>query len=255
MISPCTFGARVSFQRREQAVWHAFVEGCRSIRALSPEEQDRNTFLLAPYPVRCMQYIHLRMDEMPASKRGAYHHGDLRATLVALARETLEQDGPEALALRGLAERAGVSSMAPYRHFADKAALLEAVSQQGFAELGAELVAVDDAAEPAKALTAFAIAYVRFALARPGLFRLMFGGAPAPGHRLAADPNPVFGLFTARLAQLVPPPEQRVAFLACWSSIHGLASLLASNRLLPPAPSPTELASQITEIMVKGLLA
>ncbi len=116
---------------------------------------------------------------MSTSKRDAYHHGDLRGALIALALETLEEDGPEGLTLRGLAERAGVSGMAPYRHFADKAALLEAVARRGFAELHSDLAAVDDAQNPKEALIAFGVVYVRFACARPeACSRVMFGGAP-----------------------------------------------------------------------------
>ena len=64
------------------------------------------------YITECMRCQH--------RSAAAYHHGDLRGALVALALETIEQEGPEAVALRNLAQRAGVSGMAPYRHFADK---------------------------------------------------------------------------------------------------------------------------------------
>src|ERR1700722_14142677 len=106
------------------------------------------------------------MYEMSTSKRDAYHHGDLRSTLIALALEKIEQEGPEQLALRSLAQRAGVSGMAPYRHFADKASLLEAVARHGFAELREKLREVEDP-DPRKALVAFGVVYVRFACARP----------------------------------------------------------------------------------------
>jgi AcrR family transcriptional regulator len=191
-----------------------------------------------------------------STRRATYHHGDLRATLIALALEALERDGPEGLALRGLAAQAGVSGMAPYRHFADKAALLAVLARQGFAELGTELGAVDDAADPAKALVAFAMVYVGFASAHPGLFRLMFGGVPpTPDQGLAAEPATMRGLFTARLAQLVPPPDQEIALLACWSILHGLASLLVSGRIRGAPQPPADLALRLGEILMKGLLA
>jgi AcrR family transcriptional regulator len=115
---------------------------------------------------------------MSTSTRAAYHHGNLRETLVALALAMLEQAEPEQLTLRGLAEEAGVSGMAPYRHFEDKAALLSAVAEAGFVELRRRLASVDDERKPRKALIAFAVAYIGFACDKPNLYRVMFGGAP-----------------------------------------------------------------------------
>ena len=191
-----------------------------------------------------------------SKKTTPYHHGDLRGALIGLALKALEKGGPEALALRSLAEQAGVSGMAPYRHFADRAALLEAVARQGFADLREELRAVDDASDPQKALVAFGAVYVRFACARPGLFRLMFAGAPpTPDDGLAADPNSVFGLFAARIAQIAPASRRRIAFLACWSIVHGLACLLVGGRIRQKTHSPAELAERLGEILLNGLSA
>ena len=193
---------------------------------------------------------------MSTSKRGSYHHGDLRGALIALALEALENDDPEAPTLRGLAEQAGVSGMAPYRHFPDKAALLEAVARQGFAELREKLREADDEGDPKKALIAFGVVYVRFACARPGLFRLMFGGRPpTPGEQLAGDPETVFGLLSARIAQLAPAPRRQIAFLACWSIVHGLASLLVGGRIRGAAAAPEDLAEQLGSVLLEGLLA
>jgi len=195
------------------------------------------------------------MYAMSTSRRG-YHHGGLREALVALALDALEKEGPEGLSLRGLAERAGVSGMAPYRHFAGKPALLEAAARHGFLQLGEELRAVDDAGDPRNALIAFGVAYVRFAVARPGLFRLMFGGPPPTGaEALRADPETVFGLFSARIAQIAPPAGRQVAFLACWSIVHGYASLLVSGRIRQQIGAPTELAERLGEALMNGLSA
>jgi len=194
------------------------------------------------------------MYEMSTLKRNPYHHGDLRSTLIAMALETIEQEGPEQLALRTLAQRAGVSGMAPYRHFADKASLLEAVARQGFAELRDEMRAVEDA-DPTKALVAFGVVYVRFACARPGLFRLMFGGPPpTPGEQLAETPGTVFELLSNCVAQLVPPSRRQITLLACWSIVHGLASLLVSGRIRPPIPPPAELAESLGKMLMRGIL-
>ena len=72
-------------------------------------------------------------------KRDSYHHGDLRATLLGVAAHMIAERGVEGVTMRGLAEQIGVSRSAPYRHFADKAALLAAVAEDGFKRLAAGL--------------------------------------------------------------------------------------------------------------------
>jgi len=75
-------------------------------------------------------------------KRGKYHHGDLRRALLDAALELVNELGPSGITLREAARRAGVTHAAPYRHFADKGALLAAVAEQGFVQL---LAAIDGA--------------------------------------------------------------------------------------------------------------
>jgi AcrR family transcriptional regulator len=169
---------------------------------------------------------------MPKRKLRAYHHGDLRDALITLALETLEEHGPEALTLRNLAERAGVSGMAPYRHFADKTALLRAVAAQGFAILKEEFMAADHPNNPRKAIEGFGLAYVRFALERPGLFRLMFDGPPLlTVEEMDSDRESSYNLLTQRIFALVPPERQRIAVMIFQSLIHGYCVLLANRRL------------------------
>ena len=68
-----------------------------------------------------------------------YHHGDLRDALVQAALVEAEQGGPEAISLKALAKQLGVSQPAPYRHFADREALLEAVTAEAFRQFNAVL--------------------------------------------------------------------------------------------------------------------
>src|SRR5690242_9953019 len=105
-----------------------------------------------------------------------YHHGDLRRQLIAVGEEVLAERGIAALSLREVARRLGVSHNAPFKHFASREALLAAIAEEGFGDLTARLagaMAVDD---PRQAMTGRALAYVTFALERPAVFRLMFGG-------------------------------------------------------------------------------
>src|SRR5258706_16100220 len=107
---------------------------------------------------------------MSTSKRrkAAYHHGDLRPALLRAAEDVMGKQGLEALTLRDVARRAGVSHNAPYRHFKDRNALLAALAEDGFRALGKAL--------EGKSGSLMGEAYVRFGLANPARFRLMFGG-------------------------------------------------------------------------------
>jgi AcrR family transcriptional regulator len=108
-----------------------------------------------------------------------YHHGNLRAALLAQAEQTLREQGLDGLSLRELARQTGVSHGAPRRHFADRQALLDALAESGFARLGAELRAAAESAggEDYEArLRATATAYLRFAIDDAALLELMFAG-------------------------------------------------------------------------------
>src|SRR5260370_6246044 len=107
-----------------------------------------------------------------------YHHGNLRAALLAQAERTLREQGSEKLSLRELARQVGVSHGAPRRHFADRQALLDALAETGFSRLGDELRAALDAAGTGyqARFHAPATAYVRFATRDAALLALMFSG-------------------------------------------------------------------------------
>lgn len=109
-------------------------------------------------------------------RRSGYHHGDLREELLRLGMESIEAHGTEGLSLRALAHQAGVSKTAPYRHFADRDALLAAIAEEGFRELTEALSAARDrrAASTRETLAEMGSAYLQFALQRPQLYRLMF---------------------------------------------------------------------------------
>jgi AcrR family transcriptional regulator len=169
---------------------------------------------------------------------------DLRARLIVAALAALERG--EEVGLRAVARDAGVSAMAPYRHFRDKAALLTAAAMRGFEDLRAALLAADAQADARAALVAQGEAYVAFARARPALFRLMFAkheGGPPP-----VDDN-AYGVMVRRVRALAPANVD-AATLACWSAVHGLATL-ALDGGLPAGGSPHERAA--IELVVAGL--
>lgn len=168
-----------------------------------------------------------------------YHHGDLRRALVARAGEILETDGMDALSLRSVAARAGVSHNAPYRHFPDRTALLAATAALGFDDLADRLAAAGEADDPGQAMSAVGVAYVRFALARPQMYRLMFSGDLLKG---AGDPEYVrastraFDLLRTAVEQLLPVAGQTTSGPVAsilWAEHHGLALLLIEKRIRP----------------------
>jgi AcrR family transcriptional regulator len=210
---------------------------------------------------------------MPRSSppRTAYHHGDLRAALIAAATELVGRHGTEGFSLREAAARVGVSPSASYRHFADKADLLAAVAAQGFAALAEEL---DRAAARVRAsatrrslavVEAQALAYVRFALAQPTQFQVMFGPYGAGSSRAVGGAAPsgrtAYQLMREALDDLVAEgvitrSARKDAELAVWSAAHGLTSILL-NRLLAGSESiGVEAAVRgVIRPMLRGLVA
>ena len=143
----------------------------------------------------------------------------------ALVREAsvLLQQGMEAVSLRRVATAAGVSPMAPYRHFPDKAALLGAVAEQGFEALRLRLEAADGTAQGRAALVAQGVAYVVFAQEQPVLFRLMFA-APEQACLPVDASVGAYGVLARRVAS-VYPQDHAAMVTGCWSLVHGLATL------------------------------
>jgi AcrR family transcriptional regulator len=142
-----------------------------------------------------------------------YHHGDLRSTVLAAAWKMIEKEGLAGLSVREAARRAGVSHNAPYRHFADREALLAALVAEAFERLNATL--------ENRTGRELGEAYVAFALEHPQRFRLMFSRAPAN-----ADLRARFAASFAHLGE-----DAAAAGAAAWSLVHGLASLLLQGHL------------------------
>lgn len=102
---------------------------------------------------------------------------DTRSALLGAAAALLEGGGIEAVTLRAVGKRAGVSRQAPYKHFADKEALLSVLAAGYFERFGREMFEAAEGAgdDPLLRLEAMGAAYVRFALDNPHRYRLMFG--------------------------------------------------------------------------------
>ncbi|WBB81255.1 TetR/AcrR family transcriptional regulator [Micromonospora sp. WMMD882] len=171
----------------------------------------------------------------------AYHHGNLRTTLLAAAERSLRQHGAEQLSLRELAREVGVSHAAPRRHFPDRQALLDALAEAGFARLHAELRAAQDAAgeEFGPRLHAVAAAYLRFATEDAALLALMFAGKHrADAAQLVAAAAAPFGLLDRLIRQgqaagVLEPGDSQRAGIVLFATLQGIATLVNGN-LVPP---------------------
>lgn len=170
-----------------------------------------------------------------------YHHGDLRRGLVDAALDLLAEGGTEELGLRELARRVGVSAAAPYRHFRDKQALIQAVAAAGFERFHAEVEGAKGGLPPDEQFAAMAEAYVRFALRYPRLYKLMFsselGKFEDPDLRRAADA--AYASLAVAAAREDPEAPGEAA-IAAWAFVHGLSMLLLDGQLLGVSPDNAE---------------
>ncbi|MFE1444552.1 TetR/AcrR family transcriptional regulator [Streptomyces sp. NPDC058739] len=165
------------------------------------------------------------------------HESDtgLRARLVEVGVELVAREGAQALTLREIARRAGVSHGAPRRHFPTHLELLSAIARRGFADLAAHTAPAlaDEEAGPGGQIAAVARGYVEFALANPGMYELMFRhDLLESGHLGLRDTSlPLFAALVERVAAVRPDADARAVAGALWANLHGIAQLWAWGSL------------------------
>lgn len=168
--------------------------------------------------------------------RQSYHHGDLRAALIDEALKSLEGSSLEQLSLREIARKVGVSAPAVYRHFPSKETLLRALAEHGLSLLARKQQAAAAKASGAAGFAQTGRAYVRFALAHPNLFRLIFIHTPG---RMRADVespegSPAFLLRSSvarSLGAKATPEKIFEGALRAWSLVHGLSMLILDEQI------------------------
>jgi AcrR family transcriptional regulator len=175
------------------------------------------------------------------NQTGAYHHGDLRAALLAEAAAMIAEGGAASLTMRALGQRLGVSRAAPYRHFSDKTALLVAVAAAGFNRLNARLQTIDAGAarSSVEQFRLMGEEYVRFALENPAHYRLMYGKEALERqdqHELREAANAIFeqlvGVIQAhQRSGGIKRQDPRAQAYVAWSAVHGLASLWIEGQI------------------------
>ena len=206
----------------------------------------------------------IRVRRKPAD---AYQHGELREALIQAGLKLLTEGGVAALGLRAAAQLAGVSHAAPYRHFRDKDALVDAIGERGFRMLTAhmrEQIARAGTADARARLTASGVGYVSFALQNPGYFRVIFSGVLAHQHEqqkassaLRAAGDEAYGVLRGLIVEglgdgSLHGGDPDTLSLCAWSLVHGL-SMLAIDGQLAPFADAAQLADQVTRRML-GLL-
>ncbi len=150
----------------------------------------------------------------------------------------MNQTGSSDISLRKVAQLAGVSPTATYRHFASKDALLIAIAEEGFARLESYF-------EQAQGdFQAFGEAYIRFARENPAIFKLLFGGEYTVSELGDGQNKPGQGAYQYLIEKVshhmqLPREDPRVLkeAIAAWSLVHGYAMLLLDDRLPDEAQS------------------
>lgn len=199
------------------------------------------------------------------SKKGSYHHGDLRQALIDGAIAIIAKRDVDSVSLREVARQAGVSHTAPYRHFADKDGLLAAVAEQGFNGLtqALTLAIAPNQANPITKLEVCGIAYVEYAIAYPSHYRVMFGAHRGEKDRfpqLEKASEESFGILVNILSEgqavgifRAGMPQQLAKVV--WSLMHGLVMLLIDKQITTEEiGGVAELVNFMTQSLLKGLI-
>ncbi|WP_392960697.1 TetR/AcrR family transcriptional regulator [Streptomyces sp. LN245] len=153
----------------------------------------------------------------------------LRTRLIDVGVDLVTREGAQALTLREIARRAGVSHGAPRRYFPTHLELLSAIARRGFTDLQdrAAKAAGDGGTDPRALLTALAKVYLDFALSRRGMYELMFRHDLLESNRLGLRETslPLFGTLVELVGRVRPQADARIVAGALWANLHGIAQL------------------------------
>ncbi len=191
--------------------------------------------------------------QLARKPQNTYHHGDLRGALVQAALRDAELGGPEAISLKALAKELGVSQPAPYRHFADRDALLQAVTAEAFRQFNAILREAVAGPSARSKLSRFAQAALDFGLERNGIYRLMFASrtmaCAEKDSELHVAAHETLGLLVESFeAPAVGLLRERHA-LQVWAALHGVISLAEQGLLTGEVAETTR--QQLVEDVVQ----
>lgn len=202
-----------------------------------------------------------------AARRDHYHHGDLHNALVEVATELARVGGPDAVVLREVARRVGVSPTAAYRHFANQTDLLRAVKhrsqarlvQSMHAELAAQPPLPDPGEDALRRLRAIGRGYLAFAMSQPGLYRCCFTNTEAVEDASSPEEFASFQLLATTLDELAALgwlAQRRRAYgeVVTWAAVHGLAMLLLDGLLYSlPSDGRDAVVERMLDLVMDGL--
>ena len=169
-----------------------------------------------------------------------YHHGDLKNALIKAGVRILAKEGVSGLSLRKVAKQAGVSHAAPYSHFADKQALIAAISTEGFKQLYKQITSVREAhQDPSALLLETARAYIQFAMNEPDRFKLMFSSVIEKEKDYPEFVEISYENFrqlvsvveTCQQAGLLKSGPSDLMAVSVWSSVHGMIMLIIEGQV------------------------
>lgn len=180
----------------------------------------------------------------PKRKGSDYHHGDLKSAAIVAGRNLIEAGGIQALGIRRVAERLGVTAPALYRHFDSLEVLLFEISCQVRQELGELMMLRRNNVKTSRdshkfeldKFTAMGEAYVDFADRHPRLFEVAFIHHQ---NRSIGDYNELsWQILNESIENFVklgmtPKSKREKAPLLAWSAVHGLATLVANRSISP----------------------
>ena len=188
-----------------------------------------------------------------------YHHVDLKNALIQAGVEILAAEGLGGLSLRKVAKQAGVSHAAPYSHFADKQALIAAISTEGFKQLYVQIEEILKSYRdnPQRLLIETAWAYLQFALNEPDRFKLMFSSVldkekDYPDFVEASQENFAQLVSIVELCQqggVLKSGSADVVAVSTWSTVHGFAALLIEGQISHAVLERTSLKELLVQIL------
>ena len=183
-------------------------------------------------------------------RRDTYHHGDLKAVILAEAATLVAERGADGISLRELARAAGVSHAAPAHHFTDRRGLFTALAAEGWRMLATALT--DARPDFVNAATA----YVRFALEHPGHYAVMFDSSLVnpDNPELIAAQNAAGEELARGVGTLTDPrakADPEGAALAAWSLVHGF-SMLWLNKAIDTDGDPMADIERIAQMLFDG---
>lgn len=193
-------------------------------------------------------------------KKSKYHHGDLQEHISRIAWAKVLEDGADKLSLRSCARDAGVDPAAVYRHFKSKEDLLGCLTNLAFSELSAAMSKAETEFHdrgPKEALVQIGLAYIRYAVSKPHVFKMMFdvAGRSTGGNMTTAseEGREAFEILVRGIARLKPVADTEVHIFTLWSTVHGF-SKLANAGLVPEPPQIDELSRRICEKVVATIV-